>query len=113
MRIGELSKETGISTHTVRYYEKMGLLDKAGKNSSGHRVYNKTDLDLINWVVCLKKSGMPLEKIKLYVKAYKENDTDIVSEMLELHLKKLQQQHEDVLHYIEVTAIKLNRINTP
>ena len=56
MKIGELSRESGLSTHTIRYYEKIGLFHKAKKDDSGHRQYDSADLDLVNWVTCLKES---------------------------------------------------------
>ncbi|WP_420549216.1 MerR family transcriptional regulator [Curvivirga sp.] len=107
MKIGELAKETGVSTHTLRYYEKIGLIDTAAKDASGHRNYGAFELDLINWVVCLKKSGMPLEKIKTYVAAFKTGDANNMREMLEAHLVKLHKQQADIEHYLDVTERKL------
>ena len=110
MKIGELARETGVSTHTLRYYEKIGLIDAALKDHSGHRSYGAFELDLINWVVCLKKSGMSLEKIKTYVAAFKSNEQDIMRDMLNEHLEKLNQQQNDIEHYIDVTTRKLSSL---
>jgi len=110
MKIGELSQTIGLSTHTIRYYEKLGLLDAPSKDDSGHRFYNHRDVDIANWVTCLKKSGMSLEKIKVYTKAYKKNELKQVSELLELHMGKLKQQQKDLKHYMDVTNKKLNDI---
>lgn len=110
MKIGELSAKVALSAHTIRYYEKMGLLEKASKDLSGHRYYDEKDVDLINWVTCLKKSGMPLEKIKRYAKAYRENERQTVVELLEQHLNKLLTQQVDITHYIDVTQRKLNNM---
>jgi len=112
MKIGQLSEVTGLSTYTIRYYEKMGLLHKAEKNSSGHRVYNSTDLELMNWVTCLKKSGMPLQKIKEYVNAYQNKENMTLAKILELHLTKLKTQKTDIEHYIDVTSEKLNKLKS-
>ena len=113
MKIGELARETGVSTHTIRYYEKIGLIDLANKDISGHRAYGKLDLDLINWVVCLKKSGMPLEKIKAYAEAYKSGNGKTMQEMLEEHLERLTFQQRDLEHYIDVTERKLKKLKNP
>lgn len=113
MKIAQLSKEIGISTFTIRYYEKIGLLDKPQKDQSGHRNYGIKDVEIANWITCLKKSGMPLEKIKEYTNAYKNNENNKVSELLEIHLIKLKSQQKDLKHYIAVTVDKLKKLKRP
>jgi len=110
MKIGQLSKSIDISTYTIRYYEKIGLLNKPFKDDSGHRVYDKKDVELINWVTCLKKSGMSLERIKEYTEAYRNDEDNKVAELLELHLQKLKTQQIDLQHYIDVTEKKLKNL---
>ena len=112
MKIGAVSEQTGLSTHTIRYYEKLGLINKATKDSSGHRVYSLKGIELLNWIACLKKSGMSLSKINTYVAGYNEDNVDVVIEILEEHLKKLHTQQQDIAHYIEVTADKINRLKS-
>lgn len=112
MKIGQLSKNIGLSTHTIRYYEKLGLLHKPVKDLSGHRMYNKEDVDLANWVTCLKKSGMSLEKIKEYTHAYRYDNNFKVTELLEIHLVKLKSQQKDLEHYVEVTVKKLEKLKS-
>lgn len=113
MKIGQLSKEVGISVYTIRYYEKIGLLQKPLKDQSGHRTYSGKDIKLINWVACLKNSGMPLEKIKLYSKAYLRDENNQVEGILEQHLLKLKSKQLDIAHYIDVTEQKLLRLKKP
>ena len=110
IKIGMLSKKTGLSTHTIRYYEKIGLINESVKNEIGHRVYDENDLELINWVICLKKSGMTLENIKSYVQANNMGNKKLLADILALHLKKLKEQQIKIHHYIEVTNIKINKI---
>ncbi len=112
MKIAQLSQEIGISRHTIRYYEKIGLLEKPKKDQSGHRTYSAKDVEIANWITCLKKSGMPLKKINVYTRAYKDNDNIKVAELLKIHLKKLQFQKNDLEHYISVTEIKLQKLKT-
>jgi DNA-binding transcriptional MerR regulator len=110
MKIGELSQTIGLSTYTIRYYEKLGLLNEPSKDKNGHRFYNHKDVDLANWVTCLKKAGMSLEKIKVYTNAYKKNEYSEVSKLLKLHLVKLITQQKDIKHYIDVTEKKLKEL---
>lgn len=110
LKIGQLSEQAGLSTYTIRYYEKMGLIEKPTKDSSGHRHYEIDDLKLINWVSCLKNSGMPLQKIREYTAAYRAGKETVLAEILSLHLNKLRTQQEDIEHYIDVTSEKLGRL---
>lgn len=112
MKIGQLSKKVDLSTYTIRYYEKVGLLQKPHKNQSGHRVYDQKDVALINWVTCLKKSGMPLERIKEYAQAYRCENSRKLEELLELHLVKLKSQQIDLEHYIDVTEVKIKNLKS-
>ena len=66
--IGEVVKQTGLSAHTLRYYEKEGLLPFVTKNSSGIRVYTTTDLRWLSMIECLKDSGLQIKET-LYTKA--------------------------------------------
>ena len=62
--IGQVSKKTGLGVHTLRYYEKEGLLPFVSKTSSGLRTYSDNDLGWIKMIECLKATGMPLTGIK-------------------------------------------------
>lgn len=64
--ISEVSRETGFSTHTLRYYEKIGLLPKPSR-SSGKRLYTEKDLRMLQFLTMLKSTGMPLEDIKEFL----------------------------------------------
>jgi len=112
MKIGQLSQKIGLSTYTIRYYEKIGLLQQPQKNDSGHRVYTHKDVELINWVSCLKKSGMSLERIKEYAQAFWGDENAKLEQLLDLHLEKLKSQQLDLEHYIEVTVHKLQKLRS-
>lgn len=64
MTIKEVSDLTGFSLHTLRYYEKEGILKEIKRDSSGYRDFSQTDLDIIKFLSCLKKAGMSVDKIK-------------------------------------------------
>lgn len=66
MRIGELSQHSGLSQHTIRYYEKIGLLPRAARDPSGRRVYDDETLRWIDFLSRLKATRMPLADIKTY-----------------------------------------------
>jgi len=109
MKIGEIAAKTGLSAHTLRFYEKLGFV-KAAKADNGHRQYDQQDLELLNWVACLKHSGMSLSRIKHYVSASQQGDKQAMAEVLTEHLALLQRQQQDIIHYLDVTSQKLQRL---
>ena len=110
MKIADVSRKTGLSAHTIRYYEKQGLVKTPNKDASGHRAFGEKEVELLNWVACLKKSGMSLNKIKTYVAAFEAEDNPLATDILEQHLLKLKQQLVDTHHYIDVTDVKIKRL---
>lgn len=63
MKIGEFAICTGLSKDTIRYYEKMNLLQPEIKNN--HRYYNKKDIDIVEAILKLKQTGFSLQEIKM------------------------------------------------
>lgn len=66
MRIGELARRSGLSAHTIRYYERIGLLPRADRNGSGQRDYDASILTWIGFIERLKTTGMPLRDMVRY-----------------------------------------------
>ena len=87
MTIAEVSKKFGISSTTLRYYEKIGLMNPVAKNISGHRDYQEPDLRRINFIKCMRAAGMTIEQIKLYVDLF--NEGIINNKQKSLHQNKI------------------------
>jgi DNA-binding transcriptional MerR regulator len=66
MKIGELVKRTGFSAHTIRYYERIGLLPYADRDQSGQRDYGASILTWIGFLGRLKTTGMPIRDMLRY-----------------------------------------------
>ncbi|GLQ11340.1 transcriptional regulator [Devosia yakushimensis] len=66
MKIGELAKRSGLSAHTIRYYERIGLLPYADRNASGLRDYDASILNWIDFLGRLKTTGMPIRDMLRY-----------------------------------------------
>ena len=71
MRIGDVAREAGTTTRTIRYYEEIGLLPSAECRERGaHRVYTETDVERLREVMQLKDLlGLSLEELKTLVEA--------------------------------------------
>ena len=63
LRIGQLSKETGVAISALRYYEEIGLIIPATKSQSKYRYYNPSDIILVNFVKKSQNLGFNLEEI--------------------------------------------------
>lgn len=64
--ISSLSRKTGLSIHTLRYYEKEGLVRHVERTKTGRRVYGEDSLGCLLGVICLKQAGMTLPQIKVF-----------------------------------------------
>jgi DNA-binding transcriptional MerR regulator len=68
MKISDLAKRCGLSAHTLRYYERIGLLPYADRDRSGQRDYDASILSWIEFLGRLKTTGMPIRDMLLYAK---------------------------------------------
>lgn len=68
MKIGDLARRTGLTAHTIRYYERIGLLPYAWRDSSGRRDYDDSALAWIVFLGRLKTTGMPIREMLLYAR---------------------------------------------
>jgi len=67
MSIAEAARRTGVSVHTLRYYERAGLVITAvDRTAGGRRRYRKLDLDWIKICTRLRATGMPIKSIRRY-----------------------------------------------
>lgn len=75
--ISQVAESYNLSIHTLRYYEKEGLLPFVKRTRSGIRRFDKTALDGLKIVECLKKSGMPLKDIKRFLDWCQEGNSTL------------------------------------
>jgi len=99
MKIGELAKRSGLSTHTIRYYERIGLLPYADRDVSRHPDYDPSILVWIAFLGRLKATGMSIREMLRYA-ALREQGVETAAErraMLESHREKVR-AHVAELH---------------
>jgi DNA-binding transcriptional MerR regulator len=112
LTIAEAARRTGVSVHTLRYYERAGLvITNVGRTTGGRRRYRRLDLEWI--VVCtrLRATGMPIKAIRSYaelVSAGHGNELERLA-LMEAHradvvarLEELQQNLKLIDHKIDV-----------
>lgn len=64
MRIGELALRFGLNPKTIRYYEEIGLLPRAGRSESGYRRYDERDVERLGFIRRAKTLGLSLDEIR-------------------------------------------------
>ena len=88
LSIAEAARRTGVSVHTLRYYERAGLVVTAvGRTAGGRRRYHRLDLDWITVCTRLRATGMPIRTIRRYaelVSAGRGNEPERLA-LLEAH----------------------------
>lgn len=92
MNIGQVSKQSGISSKMIRYYEKIGLLDAAKRASSGYRVYSDQNLKTLNFIRHARDLGFSSEQMKELLSLWKN------TERQSAEVKQLTLQHIQVLN---------------
>ena len=66
MKIGDLARRSGLTAHTIRYYERIGLLPYASRDHSKQRDYDASILTWIEFLGRLKATGMPIREMLRY-----------------------------------------------
>lgn len=112
MRIGELCAKTGLSKETVRYYERLGLLENIPQpnRSNNYKVYSAVDLQRLNMIKHAKMLGFTLSEIS-EVLAVWVDDKFTAEQKRDSLQRKLQQLEEKEAALIELRARIKNAIN--
>ena len=107
--IGQVAQKMGLTAHTLRYYDKEGLLPFVKKNSSGLRMFSDEDIDWLVVIECLKGTGMQLRDIKQYIDWCQEGDATIGRrlEMFKRQKAKLEEQLRQLQQYMEKINYKI------
>jgi DNA-binding transcriptional MerR regulator len=98
MKIGELARRSGVSAHTLRYYERIGLLPYADRDRSGLRSFDASILVWIAFLGRLKTTGMPIRTMLAYARLRAAGDQTNVQrrELLESHRAWVQAHVADL-----------------
>jgi DNA-binding transcriptional MerR regulator len=74
LTIAETAERTGLTAHTLRYYERDGLMLGVARTSSGHRAYGEGDLEWITLITRLRTTGMPIRDVRRYAELVREGE---------------------------------------
>lgn len=103
----EAAKITGLSTATLRYYEKENLLPPIQRNEQGYRDYSDADIEWINMIQCLRSANVPIQSIKKYIALLLQG-----SETLVERLSVVKEYRESLINELEYIRVALKLANS-
>ena len=111
--IGELSDRVGISAHTIRYYERLGLLEPSKRTESGYRIYDREDEERLRFIQKAKKFGLSLDEIKQLITIRTKGTPPCASlkTMVKQHLDDLDRQIAEAISLRQELASKYEEID--
>ena len=116
MKIQEVSEKFSLSTDTLRYYERIGLIPTVNRTDSGIRDYTEEDMRRVDFVKCMRSAGLPVEVLIDYMALVQKGDSTIATrkeilleqrEQLIARIEEMQQTLEILNYKIQVFDGKL------
>lgn len=111
LSIQQFAEITGVSQHTLRYYERIGLILDIARSQSGHRRYKQDDIEWVAFLKHLKTTGMPLAQMQKFAELRKKGDGTAKQrrEMLEAHRETVEKQIAALNDCLSVIDSKIDR----
>lgn len=107
--ISQVSQLLGLSPHTLRYYERAGLLDPV-QQQGGRRRYSQQDIAWLRFIQRLRGTDMPMRQISHYTELRRNGDCTLVERMalLEAHLQALLQRERELTSHRQALSEKID-----
>ena len=106
MKIAEVSKKYGLSTDTLRYYERIGLLPSVTRTANGIRDYSEQDCARVQFVKCMRGANVSIEALIEYMSLFEQGD-----ETVGARKALLEEQRDLVQAHIAEMQAGLDRLN--
>ena len=106
LTIDEVARRTGLTAHTLRYYERIGLIAPVPRAPGGQRRYAAADLDWIEFLLRLRDTRMPVAQMLVFARLRAEGDATVPQRraLLEAHLAEVNAS----LHAMQQAAAVLD-----
>ncbi|WP_028042425.1 MerR family transcriptional regulator [Candidatus Stoquefichus massiliensis] len=106
MKINEVAHMYNMTQDTLRYYEKIGLLDPVLKDKCGNRDYRSQDLKRLEFIRCMRDAGLSIQVLQKYIQLYNQGDKTV-----EERKKLLIQQKEELMKKKECIQVSIDKLN--
>ncbi len=91
LKISELAAKTGLSAHTLRFYEKHGLITASSRSEAGYRFYNAADVRRVEFVKTARDIGFSLQDIALLLSIRIDKSSHSCQEVTDITQQKLDE----------------------
>src|SRR5262245_55750039 len=111
LTVKEASEFTGLTAHTLRYYERIGLIEPVARNVGGHRRYAQNDLEHLIFLHCLRDSGMSIQGMQQYATLASQGRVTLDSrlDLLEAHRHEVQARIHELEDKLGIIQAKIKR----
>jgi MerR family transcriptional regulator, copper efflux regulator len=112
--IGELSRKVGIPTHTIRYYEKLGLINPPERTDTHYRVYSEEDEARLRFIIQAKLFGLTLDEIKEIIDLRDQGvaPCEHLKGIVKKHLDDLDRRIQEMIWFRNELAKRYEKFNT-
>lgn len=109
MTIAEVARKYDLTTDTIRYYERIGLVPTIPRTENGIRNFDEESCKWIEFIKCMRSAGMEIEILLEYVNLFKQGKTTVKSrkKLLEEQREKLIEKQKNISTTIERLDYKL------
>ena len=109
LTVQQVAEKTGLSEHTLRYYERIGLIPPVHRAPNGHRRYSEEDVGWFDFVKRLRSAGMPIVQVQRYVALQRQGGATLPERlgMLKEHRRAVQQQIDELVEHRDVLDYKI------
>ncbi len=107
--IAQAAERCGLTPHTLRFYDKEGLLPYVERTPGGSRAFKESDFEWLHIISCLKDTGMPIKKIKEFIDFSMQGDEALAQrlEIIRNHKKDVEEQMTLLKKHMETLNYKL------
>jgi len=111
LSIQQVAAITGLGIHTLRYYERLGLLAsiRISRLPNGHRRYSEVDLEWIDFVKCLRSTAMPIAEMQHFAEITRQGESTVKErrELLEAHQRKVSLNLQEMQRTLAIIDAKI------
>ena len=109
LTIQEVSQATGLSAHTLRYYERIGLIHPIEREENTRRIYTEDDIGWIDFLLKLRATGMSIKEMQKYAKLQRQGDGTLPQrvEMLKSLQAKVETRMSELNEHLKLICYKI------
>lgn len=108
--IHEVAQKMGISTYSIRYYHDHGMLPFVQRDENNNRVFSDDDLEWLNIIICLRATGMPVERIQHYLDLVQEGEATVPEryDMMKAQQERTLSEISDLKKHLSTINFKVD-----